>query len=289
MKLHLLVIMTVFLFTGCQANKDESHEGKEVAMYNSAPMLPSEVTIQEASIDLNMPKKPEQGRADVAQVTKAPSKIIRNAAVEFQVKNTDESHERIKSLLAKHNGYFGNDNSSTSSYRKDHNMIIRVPAKSFDALLADVMQESIYTNYKNISAEDVTDQFVDAEARLKTKKQVEQRYLAILKDAKKVQDILDIEDKLRVIREEIEATEGKLKLLNDQVDYSTINLNIYQNLDYVAQPETGFINSLKEAFINGWRNLVDFFVGIIRLWPFLIIIAISITLVIRRIRRKRLI
>jgi hypothetical protein len=166
-------------------------------------------------------------------------------------------------------------------------MVIRVPADKFDALLEELMKESIYTNYKNITAEDVTEQFVDTEARLKTKREVEQRYIALLKEAKKVQDILDIEDKLRVIREEIEATEGKLKLLNDKVNYSTIYLNTYQTLDYVPEPEKGFFSNVKEALIRGWRDLIGFVVSLIRLWPFLIAAGITVFWFIRRLRKKR--
>lgn len=217
---------------------------------------------------------------------KIVTKIIRTASVEFQVQNTEESHLRIAQLLAKHSAYFGSDNRSSSSYRVDNNMSIRVPSQQFDKLLEELMEESVFVNYKNISAEDVTEQFVDTEARLKTKKEVEQRYLALLREAKKVQDILDIEDKLRVIREEIEAAEGKLKLMNDQVNYSTINLNTYQNLDYVPQPETGFLNNLQEAFVRGWRGLIDFVVGIVRIWPLLIIAGIALGLAVRKLHRR---
>lgn len=280
MRFYLLVIVAILLFTACQA-KNKSTESYDATAPASASLKLASVEMDETTKEAPAPV------GNVSRViTKAPSKIIRNASVEFQVNNTGESHERIKALLVKYNAYFGNDNNSTSAYRKDNSMTIRVAAKNFDALLDELMKESIYTDYRNISAEDVTDQFVDAEARLKTKKQVEERYLALLKDAKKVQDILDIEDNLRIIREEIEATEGRLKLLNDQVDYSTINLNIYQKLDYVPQPQTGFLSSLKEAFVNGWRSLIDFFVGVVRVWPFIIIIGLAVALIIR-MRRKR--
>jgi hypothetical protein len=280
MRIYLLVLTATLVFTACQAHNKSGE-------YETASVTTEEATMARADMKMAAPVE-ASGPIDntAAVITKAPTKIIRNASVEFQVNNTTESHERIKALLTKYNAYFGSDNNSTSAYRKDNNMTIRVPSKNFDALMDEVMKESIYTDYRNISAEDVTDQFVDAEARLKTKKQVEQRYLALLKDAKKVQDILDIEDKLRVIREEIEATEGKLKLLNDQVDYSTINLNIYQKLDYVPQPQTGFFSNLKEAFINGWRSLIGFVIVIVRLWPFIIIVGLAVALIVK-LRRKR--
>ncbi|MBK7147877.1 MAG: DUF4349 domain-containing protein [Bacteroidetes bacterium] len=118
---------------------------------------------------------------------------------------------------------------------------------------------------------DVTAQFVDIEARLKTKKNVEQRYSDLLREAKKIQDILDIEEKLRVIREEIESAEGQLRLLKDQVSYSTISLNLYQKLDYQPEPDMGFMSHVSEAFVKGWRSMTDLLIGIVRVWPFVLI------------------
>ncbi len=220
-------------------------------------------------------------------IEKLPAQIIKNASAEFQVKDIEFSHMRIEALLKQYQAYFGNDNKTNSSYRVDYSMTIRVPAEKFETLLNEVMKESVYTNYKNVTAEDVTAEFVDAEARLKTKQDVEARYTAILKQANKVGDILEVEEKLRLIREEIEATEGRLKLLNDQVSYSTIILTIYQKLDYTPEPEIGFVSNLKEAFVRGWRSLVDFAIGIVRVWPFVIIWVIVFVFVYRRWMRKK--
>jgi hypothetical protein len=278
----VVLLLYVFLFS---CNSKES-VAPEVTNYTTADAPAAQEKADEQSLRSNeeIEVKNESGKE---QTVKIPAKIIKTASVEIQVKNSEESHQRIAAILNKYNAYFASDNRSTSSYRIDNNLCIRVPSQHFDNLLAEIMKEAIYTNYKNITAEDVTSQFVDTEARLKTKKEVEQRYLALLRDAKKVQDILDIEDKLRIIREEIEVAEGKLKLMKDQVDYSTINLNMYENLAYTPEPETGFLSDLFEAFIRGWRGLVDFFVGLVRIWPFLTIIAILSAIAVRKLRKKR--
>jgi hypothetical protein len=281
MKRLVIILLTPLLLFSCGSKEAASPE-TTTASYDAYDNAAAEK--KEEAVTVESPAPPTQTYRDAA--VKIPTKIIKTASVEIQVKNTEESHRKIAALLGKYNAYFGSDNRSTSSYRIDNSMSIRVPSAQFDNLLDEVMKEAIYTNYKNISAEDVTDQFVDTEARLKTKKEVEQRYLALLREAKKVQDILDIEDKLRIIREEIEVAEGKLKLMNDQVNYSTINLNTYQNLDYTPEPETGFFSDLKEAFIRGWRGLVDFVVGLVRLWPFLLITTIVAVFAVRKLRKK---
>ncbi len=221
------------------------------------------------------------------RVEKIATKIIKTANLQFQVRDVDKSHEQINELVKKYGAYFASDNKTMSSYQIDDNLVIRVTPENFDALVAELMKQSIYTNSKSITAEDVTSQFVDMQARLKTKKEVEQRYLALLKEAHKVSDILEVEQQLGQIREEIEAMEGQLKLLTDQVNYSTISLNIYQKLDYTPEPESGFFSEVNEAFIRGWRGIGEFLVGLVRVWPLLIVICIAAVLVIRRIRARR--
>ena len=70
---------------------------------------------------------------------------------------------------------------------------------------------------KNVSVQDVTEEYLDIEARLKTKKEVEARYIEILKSkTKTVEDVLKAEEQIRIIREEIEAREGRLNYLKNQ-------------------------------------------------------------------------
>lgn len=264
MKTITAFIAALVLTSGCN-NRETSESYKEAESTTIASYAKAEVTSgEEKSIQESVAVP---GRVEL----KLPSKIIKNAQVQFQVKNMNESHSRILSCLKTYNAYIGSDNSSTSGYQLQSDIVIRVPSESFDMLLKDILKESIYTNYANTTTEDVTAQFVDIEARMKTKKDVEQRYTALLRDAKKIQDILDIEEKLRVIREEIESAEGQLRLMKDQVSYSTISLNMYQKLDYQPEPNTGFISSVLEAFIKGWRSMTDLFIGIIRVWPFVLI------------------
>lgn len=262
-KIAMLVIVATLV--GACSNK-EAKESYKVSESTAAAGMADEQTLsyEEKSPPSTLPA-PE--RLEL----KIPAKIIKNAQVQFQVKQLEESHTRILALLKKNNAYMGSDNRSTSGYQIQSDIIIRVPSENFDALLKEVMTESIYTNSANSSAEDVTAQFVDIEARLKTKKNVEQRYSDLLREAKKIQDILDIEEKLRVIREEIESAEGQLRLLKDQVSYSTISLNLYQKLDYQPEPDMGFISHVSEAFVKGWRSMTDLLIGIVRVWPFVLI------------------
>jgi hypothetical protein len=90
-----------------------------------------------------------------------------------------------------------------------------------------------------------------------------------------VTDILEVEEKLRVIREEIESKEGELKYLNDQVDYSTINLSFHQDFEYTPQDRPGFFGRMATAFGNGWSGFLSFLVGMMYAWPLWLILSIG--------------
>ncbi|HLP49958.1 MAG TPA: DUF4349 domain-containing protein [Chitinophagales bacterium] len=223
-----------------------------------------------------------------ATVQKIPSQIIRNANIRFQVKDIEASHGRIETLLKEYASYFGSDNKSNNTRDISSDMVIRVPSSNFDKLVSALEKESVYINYKNITAEDVTAEYVDLQARLKTKHEIEERYTALLKQAVKVTDVLEIEEKLGAIREEIEASEGRLKLLKDQVGYGTITLSMYQALDYTPEPQLGFLSNLKEAFVNGWRNLIELLLGMVRVWPYVLLAVLAVVILVRKIRSRRL-
>ena len=134
--------------------------------------------------------------------------------------------------------------------------------------------------------EDVSAEFVDITARLKTKKEVEKRYIDLLQKAVKVTDILEVEEQLRVIREEIEAKEGQLKLLNDQVADSTVNLNFHQNFEYTPQDEPGFFGRMGHAFGNGWKGFLSFLIGLAYVWPLWLILGLTTYFLAKFIKRK---
>ena len=103
--------------------------------------------------------------------------------------------------------------------------------------------------------EDVTAEHADVTARLRNKRALEQRYLELLQQAHKVSDVLEVEAKVGAVREEIEAVESRLNVLNDEVAFSTITLKLYQPLVLSAPdaPVISFGSRLLEAVYGGWE------------------------------------
>jgi len=129
----------------------------------------------------------------------------------------------------------------------------------------------------------VTEQFIDVEARLKTKKELEIRYKEILKQAKTVQDIVSIESQIASVRSEIESMEGRLNYLKNQVAFSTLNVTYYETIG----TDFGFASKFIESLKGGWDNLLAFIIFMINLWPFVLGLSIVVVWIWRkRMKRK---
>ena len=218
-----------------------------------------------------------------------PEKIIKDGSLSMEIEDYKSTKTRIKSTVSKWEGYISSENETNDNYRISNDMVIRVPAEAFDSLISGLSELAQRIEYKRVNATDVGEEYFDIETRLKTKKKVENRYTEFLKEAKNIEEVLMVEDKLRVIREEIEAKEGRLRFLKNRIALSTLNLNIYQTLDYTYQPEQdpSFFQRILKAMHFGWKGLLAFIIGLVYLWPFLLILAIGFYILRWYLRRKR--
>ena len=201
--------------------------------------------------------------------------IIKTGNYKFQVEDVEKSTKVIERLVQQHGAFIADMNLVSTSSDISNSLILRVPSKDFEKLIEDLGKEAIFTNFKRISAEDVTEEFVDIESRLKTKKEVRDRYVDILKnEAKTVEEVLKAEEQIRILQEEIEAKEGRLKFLRSRVAMSTINLEIYQRVDYKETPDTyekPFIVKAQQGFSNGWEIVTELTILLVNIWPFIVI------------------
>ncbi len=213
------------------------------------------------------------------------SKIIKEGYIFIEVKDYPLAVEQARQALKRWKGYILKENEQTTDYQVQDELVMRVPAASFDSLVNDVIKLAWKVTNKSIEAKDVTEEYVDIEARLRSKREVEKRYIDLLKEAKNVDDILKVEEQLRVIREEIEAREGRLKYLQNQSDYSTLNLTITKKLS--TRTSIDFFFRIGEALKGGWRGLLGFIIAFVYIWPFVLIIGITLYLIVRRNRKNK--
>lgn len=209
-------------------------------------------------------------------------KLIKEGIVEFETKNFNETRETILNAVKKYEGYVSSDQEYKYPIKRSNTIKIRVPSKNFDSFLNDATKGVERFDDKVIEVKDVTEEFLDVEARLKTKKELEQRYLDLLKKANNVKEILEIEKQIGDLRAEIESIEGRLRYLKDRVSFSTISITYYE----LSPEEKGYGSKFSKGFANGWDNLVLFFVALINIWPFLLI-SIILYIGIRFFRKRK--
>lgn len=280
MKLALPLLLTAAILVGCSGSHRDEKAG-------SLGLMSSNVEADEAFGDIPEEVITEDISNDVIRVQQ-PDKIIKEANIKFEVDDYKTSKQAIDSLVKRWGGYISSEDEYYSNTRVENAIIIRVHNTQFENLLTQLGETSKKIDYKTVNSIDVTEEYVDLTTRIKTKKEVEQRYIAILKKATKIEDILKVENEIRKIREEIEAKEGRLKYLEDRVSLSTINLNIYQTLQYKYQPkkENGFFTRVYKGLDKGWSGFLSFIVGLAYIWP-LYLIGFFAYLIIRQIRKKR--
>jgi len=217
--------------------------------------------------------------------------IMKRADIRFQVENVETNTKNIEKLVSARKGLISRQNLSTATEQISNDITIRVPSSAFSALLGDLSKESKFVDYKRVASQNVTEEYEDIQTRLKTKKEVRDRYVEILKTkAKTVEDILKAEEHIRVLQEEIEAKEGRHNFLKSRVSMSEINLEIYQKVIYKETPsllEKPYIAKVGEALGNGWSLITSLSLFIINSWPVLILI--SIVFWAWRRRRRRMI
>jgi hypothetical protein len=216
-------------------------------------------------------------------------KIIKTASIRFQVKDLKASTQKIEEITKAYEGFMSSMNQTNSNYAISNSLSVKIPSEKLDAFLTEIEKESIYTNYTRIDAQDVTEEYVDITGRLATKKEVRDRYVEVLrKKAQTVEDILNAEEKIRVIQEEIESIEGRLKYLNSRTALSTVNIEIYQEVAYVKAPDVykkPFFTKVAEGFVNGWGLIQNIVVGLISIWP-IVLILVFLFLMRKRIKNS---
>ena len=233
------------------------------------------------------PSAPSQNNETVSAAPAASRKLIYHATVRVKVADLPRASRYLDSLVRVSGGYV----EAASEVREDaewrHETKIRVAPARFQAVLAGLGHLGSVES-KELTTDDVTAQHADITARLASKRALEQRYLELLKRANKVADMLEIEQKVGEIREDIEATEGRLRSLNDEVGYSTITLTYYQPLSQSAPdaPMLSFGSRLLESFYSGWELLTDLVLGLVTAWPLLLLAGATLATV-RAWRRRR--
>lgn len=270
--LFLLISLIVF---SCTSKQEASYSMMaEEAVYDDLSVEAMERTTESSALEVT-------DQPDIAK-----KKIIKNGRLGMQVTDLKKSKQRVDSLLIRYKGYYAKESQYDSNYESVFNLKIRIPVTHYEQFIADVESGNGNTLFKEIDANDVTEQYVDIETRLTNKRSYLQRYRELLKQAKNIKEILEVEEHIRNLEEEIESAEGRLRHLSDQVAYSTLDLTLSKTLEYTPGRSINFFNRFIDSLLSGWYGLVDIILVVITLWPLWIAVG-GLFFLWKRIRSKR--
>lgn len=204
-------------------------------------------------------------------------KIIKNANLKIEVTDFKSFNESIHRIVKQYGGYVANEQQDVAENKYQTTITFKVPVDQFDAMVNQLPGSEI-TLEKNITSEDVTAQVTDVKSRLASKKQVWLKYLDFLKSSKNMEEVLQVQNEINSLQEEMEAAEGRIKLLTHQSAMSTITLTFFQIIPGVKPIDNTptFFSRIKYSLKSGAEWIGDLLITLIALWPFVILIPVAI-------------
>ncbi|MFW6022321.1 MAG: DUF4349 domain-containing protein [Halanaerobiaceae bacterium] len=228
--------------------------------------------------------EPPNESSEISQIDR---RIIKRANLSIEIKDIGGLNDKIANLTENYNGYISDSrNWVNQDDRKFFHYQLRIPAENFNIILTELSTDNFgQVVSRSISGQDVTEEYLDIEIRLKNLEAQEERYRQLLEKADDVEDILKIENELNRIRTEIERLQGRKKYLNDQVGYSTINVD-FQQPEPISSGTPGIIKALRNA-IN--KMVYQFYNIIMMIGTFIpyILLLLLLYLFYRIIRRRK--
>jgi len=232
----------------------------------------------------------------------AERKIIRNADITIEVASTSEAQHSVTSIAEAHGGFVVNSESKQrqsadpAQRSTDFKLVVRVPSTQFGVALDEIKKLATNVPEEKTTGQDVTEEFIDLEARIKTQKALEIQFLEIMRQATKVVDALEVQRQIAEVRTQIEQLEGRKRFIENRSSLATITVNVQAPKPVIVTTTTGFGHDLREAIsesVEVATGMVLFFVRlVIVMLPVFLLIGLPSALVlrylVRRARRMRL-
>jgi hypothetical protein len=199
-------------------------------------------------------------------------KIIRNGDLAIELDDPDDAQRKISAIAESLGGFVVTSDSQHSESngtkaRLAVSMIVRVPSLKFEEAMQRIrgVGSGARILRDKRTGQDVTEEFIDLEARIRTKKALETQFMEIMKRAQKISDALEVQSQLAEVRGEIEQLEGRRRFLENQSSLSTITIQLQMPAPLVASAPSGFWHSVREALGDGLTGATEIVLGFIRL------------------------
>jgi hypothetical protein len=215
-------------------------------------------------------------------------KIIKTAALNAKVRNYDSFYSSLRDKVKNLGGYIAQEEQNQSDYKIENSLTLKVPVDQFDHALAELSAGTEKINERKITSQDVTTEFVDTKSRMEAKKQVRQRYIDLLKQAKNMEEILNVQSEINGVQEDIESAAGRINYLSHSSSFSTINFTFFQVLNISAKDysEPSFRAKISQSFKTGWQWTGNLIIGLVSIWP-VILFFLGVWIIIKKYTRSK--
>ena len=239
----LLILVLLSSLSGCFRAQHSQRAATDTAPQVSEQREP-ELNVQKVSLN--------QADESKSMAEAMNRKILRNADFKLEVIDPTVAQHKITSMAELLGGFVV---TSESKQREDGerakqelqiSLVLRVPALQFNSALEQIRATASRVIEEKTSGQDVTEEFIDLEARIKTQKALELQFLEIMKQSNKVSDALEVQRQIAEVRTEIEKLEGRKRFLENRASLSTITINL-QTPAAIAVNTSGFGRNIKEA------------------------------------------
>lgn len=285
---------------GCGSSSKESYAVATGSADMMSPAMDMEVA-EEAEMDMSAAY--DNGESGITSgqgleaVAETGRKLIRNVNLTLQTREFDSLADGISEQVREMGGYVQNSSAWVGSYYEEStrsaDYTVRIPSDRLDEFIK-VVSGLGNVVHKDESVEDVTLQYVDTESRKKALETEQERLLALMEQAESLEDLLAIESRLSEVRYELENYGSQLRLLDNQIDYSTVYISIQEVERITENKERTFLEEVSVRFSDSLyevgRGLRGFAIGFLGSLPILAVWAVVIAvfvLILRKILRRK--
>jgi hypothetical protein len=288
--LSLFIVLIIVAVAGCSTASNPFTDTTSNSTTTIGKSTPSGVATQEAVAPATGATG-QPGQTGLGTIPNAP-KLIKTADMTIEVNKGEfeKKYDAVKKIATQFDGHVTNAQATrVKGEMTSGTVTMRVPAKEFDNTIAAIKKVGT-VNSLNIKTDDVSEEYVDLESRLKNFQAQEAQLLNIMTKAQTVDETLKVQEQLTAVQGEIEVIKGRMQYLDNRVDYSTITVTV-QEPGAVVPPgdEWGFTDALRTAVTAFLWTINIIIVAIGALLPIIILVVLSVLCIrfLVRLRRKK--
>ena len=295
MKRMLALLMTLMLLTGlCACGAGSSGASGDTAASSSGGATNEMTGTDSGWVNGSNQDTPEESESQSSASVYQDAKLIRRAYLQVQTETFDQAVQALEKMVAECGGYFQSA-SVEGSLRNQNatrwgNYTIRLPQEQFDTFLGRT-GELGYVTSQSENSENVSQQYYDTEARLKTQRTKQERLLALLEKADSMETIVALEDALSEVEYEIESLTTSLNEYDSLISYSTIELTLDEvgtitttpgERDSLGARMAAGVQSSFRGLINGSKELLVMLSYNLVLVLVVVVIAVAVVVILRK-------